>query len=102
MRYDEDCRSGWTDRERSPMTRRIRRIITPTSCSSPPSRSARSDVVRAAVVAAGLIVGLIVGSLAHDRMVQLRCHLGRRLGLGLEVARAQRHLLDEDDADERD
>ena len=39
-RYDAGCRSGWTARARSRITRRTRRISTPTSCSRSPSGSA--------------------------------------------------------------
>ena len=38
MRYDAGCRSGWTARARSPITRLIRRISTPTSRSRRPQR----------------------------------------------------------------
>ena len=46
IRYDAGWRSSWTDRARSPMTRLIRRISTPTSRSSWRSESARVVIGR--------------------------------------------------------
>ena len=87
MRYDAGWRSSWTARARSPMTRLIRRISTPTSRSRwrSESRAARHRTPASTLLIVPRTGPLlpIAASLVVER-------------------RAQRHLADEQDADQGD
>ena len=67
MRYGAGCRSGWTARARSPITRLIRRISTPTSCleAAAGPRRARGRRSTGAVIASSR--GLRAAELAPRR-----------------------------------